>query len=1071
MKLHHLTKMLIVTALIAGFSSVAWAEKKVPTADHIETMHLGTLPILFEPNHGQSDDSVLFMTRGLNRMLYLTARGTVVTVAVPDDKKVVAAALKTTWPGSNPNSKVVAEGLRKSTVNHYQGNKKEDWHLNLSTYARVRYEDIYPGIDLVYHGSGNALQYDWHVSPGANPEQIRLKFDGAEYYDLDKSGNLIIGTKAAAIVHSRPRVYQLIGNKQQAVKSSFTQVGNNLFGFKLGKYDSRYPLLIDPQITFETLLGGSNKEGLGGDPNRRGVALSADQTQNIFVASTTISVDFPTSDNSSLSMGCAYFVARLLDQPNPQFLYTTIITSTSESVPTSGCSSNELEIDIDHDGAGGAVLAGNTFTPDFPIISNTYQPEFGGPPDGARGFVARINPDGHLFRSTYFGNFGNHLIKGISVDWQGGDGYLPGIYIAGDANLILNQDDLIPHQQSIRSHMGQTDAFVGKLSMNLEELEYYTYIGSSGYEIVRDIAVFNGQAIVIGRTSPFFTPPHDFPVTVDALQTSFGGGDADVFITKLSANGENFVYSTLWGEEGIDIATAVGVDSSGLVTVVGFIDMYNPSLSRTGFVATLSFEGDRLINLARFPYLIEFHDVAVHPDGQIHIIGTTNEEGLATSNAIRTTRSGNYSPIYMILDSAPEPVYSTYINGGIGDAIALTSLNCIYLAGSKMNMTNRDIFITRLCDVGNVSVTKNAPNEVEEGEQFDYRIDILNQDDVDIEQLNVTDVLPDNLSFISALPPDYEMDGQEISFDLGTLDAGGFSSIRITVSADRAGEVCNTARVSAINLIPTDAEACTDVSEPPLLLPQVSVTKIGPETVEYNSTLEFIVIVQNTGSVPLQNVTFHDAVNFKKAIILTEVSTDSGHMCQITANQDAECSLDSLDPGDEVRIQIQAESRDIAGSVVNTASVTHSFDTNDPTSDQHTIIVNPIEADLSLELLDRTLAGGVQVFRLRVSRVDSGDVQIPWAQLSMIIQIAPDAPVEDIQRITAFIEGVEDGLSPFETRDGDLKIVFNLIGDTAVPVDVVLRIPESVSVNRIHTLLDAPINDPQPGNNQMTWTP
>ncbi len=247
-------------------------------------------PLSFEANHGQADPRVKFLARGDGYALFLTVDSAVFRLHSANTVQMKLA-------GANPAAQASGDAKLAGTVNYFLGNDPAKWTTGASTFGKVRYQQVYPGIDLVFYGAAHntarQLEYDFVVAPGADPARIALEFAGAEP-KLMPDGSLSLTLDGAPLIFGRPTVYQTIAGRQQIVACDFRLTGNRA-QFVLGNYDHALPLVIDPVLTYLTYLGGSNMDEVGftsygGNPTQ-GVAV--DSSGNVYVTGYTQSTDFP----------------------------------------------------------------------------------------------------------------------------------------------------------------------------------------------------------------------------------------------------------------------------------------------------------------------------------------------------------------------------------------------------------------------------------------------------------------------------------------------------------------------------------------------------------------------------------------------------------------------------------------------------------------------------------------------------------------------------------------------------------------------------------------------------------
>src|SRR5712692_6105834 len=513
----------------------------------VATSH-AKLPISFEPNLGQADKQVKFLSRSRDYGLFLTSTEAVLVTTGPQGTSV----LKTKLLGSDSKAEVAGIDPLPGKVNYFRGSDPRKWQADIPTYARVRYREVYRGIDLVYHGRQGQLEYDFIVNPGANPKAITLGFEGVESLDLTAAGDLALRTPGGTIVHHRPLIYQEIAGARREISGGYVIKGATRVGFQVDRYDSRQALVIDPTLAFSTYLGGSGED--------LGRAIALDATGNIYVAGSTTSHDFPTANalqpvyrggvcrfDSPRTFPCPDVFVAKLNPTGSALLYATYL----------GGSDSDEAFGIAVDAAGNAYVTGTTRSSNFPT-ANAFQPRYGGTRTdlfGGDAFVTKLSPTGSVLYSTYLGGTLNDIGYAIAVDSRG-NAYVTGAAASRDFPLVR------PLQAT---HGGALDdVFVAKLDPTGAALLYSTFLGGNGRDNAFGIAVDSaGNAYITG-----FTGSTDFP-TANAIQAAHAGGSVDAFVAKLNPAGSGLVYSTYLGGSNSDEGRAIAVDSAGNAYVTG----------------------------------------------------------------------------------------------------------------------------------------------------------------------------------------------------------------------------------------------------------------------------------------------------------------------------------------------------------------------------------------------------------------------------------------------------------------------------------------------------------------------
>jgi uncharacterized protein (TIGR03437 family) len=540
------------------------------------------LPLGFERNVGQAGGDVFFLARSRAYAIHLTADGMVLQL----DGRSPATAMKMALKGSrNIHTLPSAEGELPGRVNYLIGNDPAEWHTGVPVFSKVRYRDVYPGVDLIYYGNQRQLEYDFVVAPGADPQSIRMQFEGVSQLQLTPGGDLVATTLDGSIQLHKPVVYQEAEGTRKVVAGTFAMTAGRTVGFRLGTYDHRKPLVIDPVLVFSTFLGGSVADVAN--------AVATDASGNVYVAGGTQSQDFPvttgalqTKPKGASTAGPA-FVSKL-NPGGTALIYSTYVGGTG------GDAAYGLVVD----GAGEAYIAGGTASKDFPVTTGAFQTTIQG---SRTSFVAKLNPTGSgLAYATYLG--GQSAVSYLCCDAAAavaidgtGSAYVAGVTYAPDFPVT---------QGAVQTKIGSnlaSSSYVAKLNPSGSALVYATFLGGSGQgQFNIGPAVIDGDAAtalaVDGSGNVYVTGyahSADFPVTAGTFQatnkaattagvdSSFPGSNA--FIAKINPSGSALVYSTYLGGSGVaipngaegnekvfgDYANALSVDSSGNVYVAG----------------------------------------------------------------------------------------------------------------------------------------------------------------------------------------------------------------------------------------------------------------------------------------------------------------------------------------------------------------------------------------------------------------------------------------------------------------------------------------------------------------------
>ncbi len=319
--------------------------------------NFGQLPLSFEINKGQLDEAVKFMSHGAGYDLFLTANETVLRVYKPkgqqDQNVREGTVLRLKLLGASSSPQVTGQDELPGKVNYFIGDDPAKWRRNVPTYRRAYLKDVYPGIDIVYYGQQRELEYDFVVTAGANPKLIRFSVEGADQIRLDKSGKLLLGLKHGDVSLHKPVIYQLDENgSRREVKGTYVINGNEV-RFKLERFDSSKPLVIDPVLSYSTLLGSSSNDTAFG--------IAVDPQGSAYVTGTTDGTNFPTTSGAfkSTSTRSGAFITKL-NATGSSLIYSTYLNGVDGIT-------NGLGIAVDS--AGNAHVTGTTSASDFPIVN------------------------------------------------------------------------------------------------------------------------------------------------------------------------------------------------------------------------------------------------------------------------------------------------------------------------------------------------------------------------------------------------------------------------------------------------------------------------------------------------------------------------------------------------------------------------------------------------------------------------------------------------------------------------------------------------------------------------------
>jgi hypothetical protein len=561
----------------------------------------GQMPLSFTANGGQADPRFDFISRGSGYQLFLTSTEAVLMLrqdGEPSGRDRARSAnasrpghaanykpVKMRLLGSRPEARPAGREELEGKVNYLTGGDSRNWRRGLSAYRRVEYDGVYPGIDLVYYGNQQQLEYDFVVSPGADPAMIRLGFDGVDKLTVNDAGELVLQVGKSVIKQSKPLVYQETAGGRREVAGRYVLTSRRQVSFAVGTYDVSKPLVIDPVLVYDTHFGStfSGEESYG---------IAVDAEGSAYVVGWA-GDGFPTTSGAfkRSSVGGDAFVIKLTPDGSG-FVYSTFL----------GGSEFDVALDVAVDSDGSAYVVGWTTSKDFPTRNAFKATHNGGIEDG---FLARLNPAGSdLVYSTYIGGSNLDSAHGIALGASGA-AFVTGRTFSADFPTTPGA-----YRSTFSGNSFPADCYITRINTNASgqsSVIYSTYMGPGSNSIAADSAgnVYATGGTLVRKlnaagTALIYTfeipglksSPNDAgsaeDVAVDAggnayitgsvyanvlpvrngFQTAFKG-TRDAFLVKINSAGNEVIYSTYLGGSGYDAATSLALDASDHAYVYG----------------------------------------------------------------------------------------------------------------------------------------------------------------------------------------------------------------------------------------------------------------------------------------------------------------------------------------------------------------------------------------------------------------------------------------------------------------------------------------------------------------------
>lgn len=701
-KLYTLAAVCLVTASAAVLihhradSRTSVATKRDDAAARMRAREAyGKIPLSFEANFGQTDARVKFLARGAGYTVFLTDRDATLRLGRPSakpDAPASGAVMRFTLAGANSQAVTHALDPQAAKANYIIGNDPKKWHRGVPEYSRVKFDGVYPGIDLVYYGSQGQLESDYIVSPGADPTKIALRVEGAERVRLNADGDAILSTAAGDVSLHQPRAYQESATGRIEVAANYTELASDTLGIRVGAYDAKLPLVIDPVVGYSTLLSGT-------DGGASGTALTVDSAGNAYIVGITSASDFPTTASAfqktkSSTTGNA-FVTKL-NPTGTALVFSTYLGGSGVSGKLDTATGAAV------DASGDVFITGLTPSTDFPIkTQNAYQVVNNGTPGNC--FLTKLDPTGStLLYSSYLGGSGNDGCSAIALD-SNGNAYVTGT--ATSTNFPTTPGKAI---QTAGQASGL--AFVSRFDTTLSgtnSLVYSTLLGGTSANQGTAIAVdasFN--AYITGQTNST-----DFPVKPGAFQSALKGTAGNAFVSRIdTTTANNLVYSTYLGGTATgsgDLGKAIAIGPSSNVFVAGIttssdfpvtagvLQSTPKNANETAFVARLDTTKSNAQSLVYSTYLGGSSQdaadaIAVDAGGNAYIGGNTLSSDFPTipgaPQFTRTTGTSSIGYVSVLNSTGTALSFSTYFGGSGGNALVAIGLDTatppnIYVAG------------------------------------------------------------------------------------------------------------------------------------------------------------------------------------------------------------------------------------------------------------------------------------------------------------------------------------------------------------------------------------------------------
>lgn len=889
-----------------------------------------SFPLVFEQNTGQYSAVNRYISRALGYNLGFAAdHVAIVPYGAGKGESIGSSGYPETvalvFEGVNEQLSITGQNRQLSRSFYFRGgadNKHETF--SSSHFAGVRYQQIYAGINAVFYGNQQQLEYDFIVSPGASVETIKLRIDGAQKVELAENGDLLIYISKGLLRKHAPVAYQEKDNARRYVDAQFQLNTDNRISFVIGDYDPGIPLTIDPVISFSSYLGGAKID--------RAFAVTTDSEGDIYIAGNTLSNNFPVTQGAFQE---DIAPPRLGSGENDAFV--TKIDAAGNGIIFSsylGGNVSDIAYDIAVDGNKNIYLVGKTLSDNFPTTTGAFIEN----PKRTDGFVTKISASGaSLVYSTYLGGGSNESAPGfgesgearaIDVDSEG-NAYITGVTTSD--SFPVTQGAL---QTSKGGGAGDFDAYVSKLNSTGAALLYSTYLGGSDDELLDSSVDFISGDIVVDATGSAyvtgFTKSANFPASNTIA------GNKDVFVVKLNPQGSAADFSHFLGGTGDEEGNSITIDSDGNIIVVGYtksddfpvVNAFQGSNASSGdpnpqdmFISKLDNNGVILFStyLGGGSNTDEASAVAVDEQNNIYVAGFGAPD-FPSIDPVTEIAQDNFSAVVVKLDGAGSPIYSTKIartksatdlalgNNGQVIVVGATSKDRILVKNAFQDtsgdefLADTDAFVLKLEPGVDLKVIVSATKtSLALNESVTLIIEVQNISNNNASNVVVSNILPAELMFQSASAQCVHTAGT-VDCSVGDLVAGGSLSLDVVAKATAVGSLSSTVTVSsaAVDINPDNNQDVLALSVGDVTASDVNlqlILRASRTMVTVNENITLSADIANNGVGTAHAVIFETTLpgGMSFVSVSPQCNESSGKIS---------CNLGNLDAGASVSIEV-----------------------------------------------------------------------------------------------------------------------------------------------------------------------
>ncbi|WP_341900239.1 SBBP repeat-containing protein [Fluviicola taffensis] len=814
---------------------------------------------------------------------------------------------------ANQSARITTEGKSTEFVNYYNHQA-----LDVHSYTRVIYHDIYPNIDWVIYTKNESVKYDFIVHPGGDPTRIQFESVWAEEIQLTADGSLVLSNRMGKITEQTPVSFQ----RGKTIGTHFNLSNTTTIGFDVDSYDKTIDLIIDPTIVWGTYYGGEVYD--------YAYSVKVDDSGNIFISG---------ESNSTTAIASGGYQNTLNTNSTDVMLVKFNSSGVRQWATYLGGNMIDDAFSSAIDPSGNVYICGRANS-STGIAFAGHQNTQAGSEDG---FLAKFSTIGSLLWSTYYGGSNLDQLKAVDTDALGN------VFVVG---FTLSTSDIATVGSDQPTYGGGfLDAFIVKFNADGIR-QWATYYGGSGMDRGLTCNVdINGDVYVGG-----FTVSTN-GISSGGFQNTYGGGGTDGYLAKFNTNGVR-IWATYYGGSSDESVETCTTDLSGNVFIGGSTQSTSgiassgfqntiTSGSEDAFLAKFDSNGQRLWGTYYGGSAVDIANSCVTDDlGNCYLTGTTSSSTGIASMGMQNTHSGDRDGMIVKFDPNGTRLWGSYLGGTSYDEILGGTVdlnNNIYICGYSNSLagiatggthqTSRnvgpDAFLVKINDITpctpTISITSAQGATICSGTSVDFTAAITNGGGTPIYQWKKNGV---NVGSNSSV------------FSTSSLTSGDVITCELTSNAACAtpASVLSSGITMTVN---------------PTVVPTISITSVQGATICSGTSVDFTAAITNGGGTPTYQWKKNGVNVGSNSSVFSTSSLTSGDviMCELTSNAACATPASVLSSGITMTVN---------STVVPTISIT---------SAQGTTICSGTSVDFSATIAN---GGGTSTYQWKKNGVNVG---------------------------------------------------------------------------------------------------